>query len=171
MPSGKVHDQITAVGALVALPVWWYLAPAPVDWRIGGTLVVATLFSGWFLSPDLDLDSSIYRRWGPLRFLWLPYQKLVPHRSWISHSWLLSPLMRVGYLLGTTWLLALLALWALRQGSGIGPGSPQQTPLDLVQDLYRHYPKASLAGLVGLIYGTVLHTGADTLSTFFKKRF
>lgn len=171
MPSGKVHDRITAAGAALAVPVWWYFTPAPPDWNVGGTLVVATLFSGWFLSPDLDLDSSIYKRWGPLRFLWYPYQKMVPHRSWVSHSWFLSPLMRVGYLLGATWLFALIILWGLRQASGLGPGAPERTPVDLVQDLYQQYPKEAVMALVGLIFGTMLHTGADTIFSSLKKRF
>ena len=170
MPSGKVHDQITLVGAVAAVPVWWYLSPSPADWHIGVTLVVATLFAGWLLSPDLDLDSSIYKRWGPLRFLWYPYQKMVPHRSWISHSWLLSPLMRVGYLLIMTWLMAWLTLWGIRQASGLGPGVPETTPWDLVQTLYRDYPKHTLMALVGLFFGTALHTGADTIFSGLKRR-
>ena len=170
MPSGKVHDRITAVGAGLAVPVWWYLTPAPQDWKIAATLVVATLFSGWMLSPDLDLDSSIYRRWGPLRFLWYPYQKFVPHRSWVSHSWLLSPLMRVAYLMGMVWLLAWAVLWGIRQASGLGPGVPERTPWDLCRDIYAHNPQATLMALVGLIFGTALHTGADTISSFRKRR-
>ena len=163
MPSGKVHDRITAVGAVLALPIWWYFTPAPQEATVGGALVAATLFSGWFLSPDLDLNSSIYKRWGPFRFLWYPYQKIVPHRSWISHSWFLSPLLRVGYLLGMTWLLALITLWGAHQASGRGPQAPDRTPLTLVQDLYHQYPQATLMAVIGLIFGTVLHSGADTL--------
>ena len=170
MPSGKIHDRITAIGAALAVPVWWYLTPSPPDGAVGGTLVVSTLFSGWFLSPDLDLDSSIYKRWGPLRFLWYPYKKMVPHRSWVSHSWFLSPLMRVGYLLGMTWLVAWAVLWGIRQASGLGPGAPERTPWDLCQDIYRHNPQATLMAVVGLFFGTILHTGADTIYSTLKKR-
>lgn len=170
MPSGKAHDIITAIGAAAAVPVWWYLTVEPRHWEICGTLVGATLFSGWLLSPDLDLNSSIYKRWGPLRFLWYPYQKLVPHRSWFSHSWLLSPLMRVAYLLGMVWLVAWAVLWGLRQSSGLGPGTPERTPWDLCQDIYRSNPQATLMAIVGLIFGTALHTGADTIYSFVKRR-
>jgi uncharacterized metal-binding protein len=170
VPSGKVHDKITLVGAIVAIPVWWYLTPAPQNWAIGGTLVVSTLFSGWLLSPDLDLNSSIYKRWGPLRFLWYPYQKMIPHRSWISHSWFLSPLMRVGYLLVMTWLMAWATLWGIRQASGLGPGVPETTPLDLIQSLYSRFPQHTLMTIIGLIFGTALHTGADTLYSSLKRR-
>jgi uncharacterized metal-binding protein len=171
MPSGKVHDGITAIGAALAAPVWWYLTPKPHDWNIGATLVVSTLFAGWLLSPDLDLNSSIYKRWGPLRFLWYPYQKLVPHRSWISHSWFLSPFMRIAYLLVMIWLVAWAVLWGIRQSSGLGPGSPERTPWDLCQDIYHHSPQATLMAAIGLIFGTALHTGADTVYSFWKRQF
>lgn len=171
MPSGVVHDRITAVGAVLAAPLWWYLAPHPQDNTVGGALVVGILFAGWMLSPDLDLNSSIYKRWGPLRFLWWPYQKIVPHRHWISHSWVLSPALRVSYLLALLWLSSWAVLWGIRQSSGLGPGVPQRTPVDLVQDLYHHYPQATLFGALGLVIGTALHSGADTVQTFLKKRF
>lgn len=171
MPSGPVHDRITAVGAVLALPAWWYASPTPQNWPVAGALVGGILFSGWMLSPDLDLNSSIYKRWGPFRFLWWPYQKLVPHRSWVSHSWFISPLLRVAYLLGVTWLVAFMVLWGLRQASGLGPGAPEHTPWDLVQDIYHRYPQATLMGCLGLVIGTALHSGADTIQTFLKKRF
>ena len=86
MPSGKVHDRITVVAAAVSAPAWataaWAspgISPAAKDWTVGAALVVSLLFSGLLLSPDLDLDSSIYKRWGPFRFIWWPYQKLMPH--------------------------------------------------------------------------------------------
>src|SRR5436305_9344184 len=99
MPDGKTHDKITVIGAVAAVPAWAFLAPPPHEWSVGLTLFGATLFSGLMLSPDLDLDSSIYRRWGPFRFLWWPYQKIMPHRSVASHSLLLGPLLRILYFL------------------------------------------------------------------------
>ena len=170
MPSGVVHDRITAVGAAIAVPIWWYVTPLPPDWSTCGALVGGILFAGWMISPDLDLNSSIYQRWGPLRFLWYPYQKLVPHRSWISHSWVMSPLLRVAYLLILLWLGSWAILWAIRQSSGLGPGAPQHTPWDLVQDLYRFHPQGTLLAALGLVVGTALHSGADTLQTFVKRR-
>src|SRR5262249_45965301 len=112
MPSGEVHDRITVIGAAVAAPVWWLLTPPPPERTAGGTLVCATLFSGLMLSPDLDLDSSIYRRWGPLRFLWWPYQKAIPHRSRLSHSFVLGPLLRLAYFLFLVWGLFRIGTWA-----------------------------------------------------------
>jgi uncharacterized metal-binding protein len=190
MPSGRVHDRITAIGAVAAVPIWWFFAPivssavtprgvtpsaianlgVREDWAAGVTLFLAILFAGWMLSPDLDLNSSIYHRWGPFRFLWWPYQKVVPHRSWVSHSWLFSPILRVAYLLGVTWLLAYGVLWALSQSTGLGPGVPTRTPIDLVQQLYREFPHPCVLAAVGLVIGTALHSGADTVWSFVKRR-
>lgn len=81
----------------------WYLPPEtrPLAWLV----IASYTFSGIWLSSDLDVESSAYRRWGPLRWLWWPYQKLVPHRSWISHGLGVGPLLRVAYLLEMLWLL------------------------------------------------------------------
>src|ERR1700709_901538 len=96
MPSGKVHDKITVVTAALAVPVWWFAAPAK-DYV---SLIVALgsyIFSGFWLSDDLDTNSVSYKRWGAFRWLWWPYQKLVPHRSWGSPGLGVGPLNRVLY--------------------------------------------------------------------------
>ena len=85
MPSGRVHDQITMLTAAASVPAWWFLTPSH-DALTFGSGVAAYLFSGFWLSDDLDTNSISYKRWGALRFLWWPYQKLVPHRSWVSHG-------------------------------------------------------------------------------------
>ena len=169
MPSGKTHDIITVVGAVVSAPVWWYLTTEPRDYSVGGTLVGSILFSGLMLSPDLDLDSSIYHRWGPLKWLWLPYQKLVPHRSFLSHS-MLGALLRIGYFLLMIWGLSHLVSLGVEK-SGIGHLRPLPSPVELFQGLYTTERRHLEMGIIGLLIGTVLHTGADTVVTFLKKRF
>jgi uncharacterized metal-binding protein len=84
------------------------LAEPPAAAYSGALVVVGShIWATWMLSPDLDIDSAIYDRWGPFRGLWWPYQKLTPHRSWFSHSGLSGPL-RLVYLA--------LALWAALGG-------------------------------------------------------
>ena len=169
MPSGKTHDLLTVAGAVAAAPAWWFLTVEPRDYTVGLTLVGSILFSGLLLSPDLDLDSSIYHRWGPLKFLWLPYQKIVPHRSILSHS-MLGALLRIVYILALVWGLShLLSLGV--QKAGIGHLRPLPSPVELFQGLYSTERRHLEMGIVGLLIGTVLHTGADTIVTFLKKRF
>ena len=134
MPSGKTHDIITVVGAAISAPVWWYLTTEPRDYSVGVTLVGSILVSGLMLSPDLDLDSSIYHRWGPLKWLWLPYQKLVPHRSFLSHS-MLGALLRIGYFLLMIWGLSHLISLGVEK-AGVGHLRPLPSPAELVQGLY-----------------------------------
>jgi uncharacterized metal-binding protein len=63
---------------------------------------------GYWLSPDLDIKSRPYLRWSVLRFVWIPYQRFIPHRSPLSHAPVLGSLLRLAYLaawLSPLWLL------------------------------------------------------------------
>ncbi len=99
MPNHQTHDTIGFITAPIAA---------------GGATVVATHFghnplaaaacvcishlaATHWLSPDLDIDSAIDDRWGPLRWLWTPYRVVVSHRSWVSHS-LVGGLLRLVYI-------------------------------------------------------------------------
>lgn len=70
--------------------------------------VAAGIFTGGrYLTPDLDLKSRCTKNWGLLGFLWLPYQKAVPHRSIVSHSILLSTFIRSVYAIGVLGIVLL----------------------------------------------------------------
>src|SRR4051794_33773447 len=97
MPNARTHDLITIVTAAVAVPAVLASSLPQVGPATTVALVGTYLASGLVFSPDLDLHSTPYRRWGPLRFIWIPYQKMVPHRSWVSHSFVFGPLIRVFY--------------------------------------------------------------------------
>ena len=85
MASYKVHDGITIFSACALLellcywgieryePTLWGAVFASTPLAITLLVVGAYLFSGLLLSNDLDTQSRIYRRWGPLRGLWYPY--------------------------------------------------------------------------------------------------
>ena len=64
------------------------------------TLIVAGefLFSGLMFGPDLDIYSVQYKRWGYLRWLWIPYQKTLKHRSFFSHGLIIGTTIRLIYL-------------------------------------------------------------------------
>jgi uncharacterized metal-binding protein len=63
------------------------------------------LLGGLYLSPDLDLKSLPWKRWGILRIIWLPYQR-IPHRHWLSHAPIVGSIGRLLYL--GLWLSPLL---------------------------------------------------------------
>jgi uncharacterized metal-binding protein len=161
MPSGKVHDRITVIGAGVAVPFYYLLAPQPKDLMAGVTLIAATLFSGLLLSPDLDLDSSIYNRWGPLRFLWWPYQRLMPHRSYLSHSFVIGPILRVAYFALVSWGLFRLATWIASFFIVFDRNSVSKQYADMLVGLWHTYPWHVEMAALGIFYGTALHCGAD----------
>jgi uncharacterized metal-binding protein len=50
-----------------------------------------------FVTPDLDIDSSAYKRWGRLRFIMLPYKWLFKHRQ-SSHNILYGAIVRILYI-------------------------------------------------------------------------
>jgi uncharacterized metal-binding protein len=169
MPSGKVHDQLTFIGAALAAPIWYFSAPQPTNFAVGATLVVSTLFSGLFLSPDLDLDSSIYRRWGPFRFIWWPYQKAMPHRSQLSHSFVLAPALRLAYFLLVAWLLFRAGTWLLNFVIPIDRNALSEQYTGSVLNLYRTHPAHFQAVMYGILLGTALHVGADLIWSAVKR--
>lgn len=95
MPSGATHDRVT----LWTLPLVTGVAFGLT--RNGELTLLLSggyLFSGLMLSPDLDLHSLPYKRWGWLRWIWRPYQKMLTHRSVLSHGLLIGTMLRVLYL-------------------------------------------------------------------------
>lgn len=109
MPSGKVHDKITILTAAAVGPCLW-LAATPHAPLSAACATAGYLFGGLWMSDDLDTRSVSYKRWGPLRIVWWPYQKLIPHRSWISHGVGIGPLLRVFYFAAAAFLCARLLL-------------------------------------------------------------
>ncbi len=172
MPSGKVHDRITLVAAGLSVPVWWHFSPTPRDAGAGAVFLFSLLFSGLAISPDLDLDSSVYRRWGFFRWLWWPYQKLVPHRSWISHSFLLGPLLRVAYFLVAAWALFRAGSFFVdRFLTPVDRNALSRQWTDALFHLWQTHPRHFQMLLLGLFLGAFLHSAADLAVTAFKKRF
>lgn len=97
MPGGRRHDQITIAVALGSSALALYYRQPP---EVCAMLAGSCLFSGCFLSCDLDAVSSPLKRWRYLGLMWMwrPYEVLISHRSWVSHSPIVSNLIRWLYL-------------------------------------------------------------------------
>jgi uncharacterized metal-binding protein len=127
-------------------------------------VVGAYLFSGLFLSNDLDTQSRIYKRWGPIRVVWYPYQRLVAHRSILSHGILIGPLLRVLYLYVMV-ELALLVAYRIATLAGY-PMQVVDTGFRLSANLLPYlvgHPQLSVPLLAGLILGGLSHSIIDLL--------
>ncbi|MBB6099132.1 putative metal-binding protein [Deinobacterium chartae] len=110
MPSGRVHTLINSGAYLLTVAGAAYAAHTDlytVSVRDAAGFSAAFWAGTLLLSPDLDLAEgqvSSKRAWGPLGFIWVPYGKMFSHRG-LSHSWLIGPLTRIGYLALIVWAL------------------------------------------------------------------
>ena len=171
MPNGRTHDFITLVSGAAMAPALLN-SDLPDMGAANATVLLGTyLASGLLFSPDLDVRSSAYRRWRGMRWVWLPYQRVVPHRSWVSHSFVFGPLLRALYFTGVLALIGggLLALFNL-----LTPIDATGTLLAILRSINRwilEHPSTVAYALVGLVAGGAIHTLADLVFTAVKRRF
>ncbi len=82
MASGKNHDRAILFASPLVLVVGCY----QFGLELGIIAGASHFLGGYWLSPDLDIKSAPFQRWGILKIIWLPYQRLIPHRNWKSHA-------------------------------------------------------------------------------------
>ncbi|MCK4928803.1 MAG: metal-binding protein [Methanosarcinales archaeon] len=99
MPDGKNHNTINIIILMLILSVTYALFSRPdisIHIQLPGIELILIfsltyLFGTFFLSPDLDIESSPYNRWGVFKFLWWPYKVIFKHRG-LSHNPVFGPL-------------------------------------------------------------------------------
>ena len=164
MPSGQTHDRIT----LWSLPVVTGLAIAFT--RSGNlTLLISGgfLFSGLMLSPDLDLRSLPFKRWGWLRWIWIPYQKSMRHRSVFSHGPIIGTTLRVLYLACWLVLLGMLILVAVQLFQDVPLN--RQGFTQSFRHFFSNYWTEWVALFVGLELGAMSHSLSDWTNSAYKR--
>jgi uncharacterized metal-binding protein len=171
MPNGRTHDFITLATGAAMMPAALNLALPDMNTTNAFVLVAAHISSGLMFSPDLDLLSTPYRRWGSMRWVWLPYRRMVPHRSWISHSFVLGPLLRVTYFAGIMSLLALMGLGVLNLLVPVDPTGTLFAIAQWILDWIRGHPATIFYALMGFILGGAVHSLADIFVTGLRRRF
>ena len=125
------------------------------------------LFSGLMFGPDLDIYSHQFRRWGWLRWLWLPYQKSLRHRCFLSHGPFIGTAIRLLYL--GSWLI-LFCLIGYILFSQLG-----QTELNLEGEIqagllwFANNFQQGLALYIGLELGAMSHYLTDWISSQYKQ--
>jgi len=120
------------------------------------------------LGPDLDIHSIQYRRWGPLRWIWLPYQKALKHRSQLSHGPIIGTAVRVMYL--SVWI-ALFAIITVELLNLVWDAQltwqSLRTPF---KHLFHQYLAQWLAILFGLELGALSHSASDMVGSYWVRR-
>ena len=94
MPGHDTHEKISIVMLVFFI---LFLIHVNTNNRHIVIFCIFYIFATYYLSPDLDTNSRIYRRWGLLKWLWWPYLKLMKHRQ-SSHSIVLGPISILIYL-------------------------------------------------------------------------
>ncbi|WP_048129186.1 MULTISPECIES: metal-binding protein [unclassified Methanosarcina] len=91
MPNGKTHTKINIIllfGILLGLHTHYIKSHIPLEYLEFDTIAIfsfALLFGTYYLSPDLDTKSEPFKRWGILKYIWWPYQKIFKHRGKLHH--------------------------------------------------------------------------------------
>jgi uncharacterized metal-binding protein len=162
MPSGRTHDTFS-----YALVIPSFLA---FRWYWGGAAVallatVGMLFAGLMFGPDLDIQSSQYKRWGPVRVLWAPYRVALSHRSRLSHGLLLGTIFRLAYFFAVV-LLVSTCVFYIRHRYLFGMETTWDAEFQRVSDdfmaLWKQTDKQYFkAAFVGLWVGAAVHTVVD----------
>lgn len=166
MPSGRTHDRIT----LWLLP--WVVCVSYILTRSGERSLLCSggfFFSGLMFGPDLDIYSIQFKRWGIFRYLWLPYQKLLSHRSFFSHGLIIGTIIRVIYLL--CWLfffsIFLIAILQLIWGFNWNWQTFLISQFNLIT---REYKLEAIAIVFGLELGAMSHYLSDLITSAAKKK-
>jgi uncharacterized metal-binding protein len=169
MPNGVTHDRIT----LTCLPI------------IGGVTLLVTqnpgialslsssfLFSGLMFGPDLDIHSVQFKRWGPLRWIWLPYRKSLQHRSWLSHGPIVGTILRLLYL--GCWIVLFSAvtfsLCTLNHWTSLIWQNALGTVQTVFHSIFERHTWEIWASLAGLELGAMSHSVSDGLGSAWSRR-
>lgn len=164
MPSGRTHDRIT----LWSLP---FVTGVTFGQTQSGnlTLIVAGafLFSGLMFGPDLDIYSVQYQRWGSLRWIWIPYQQRLRHRSLLSHGLIIGTTLRLMYLACPLGILGIFGLGVAQLLWDVGWN--WQQIVQAVTALLSRYTAEWIALYLGLELGAMSHTICDWGGSAYKR--
>lgn len=125
------------------------------------------LFGGLMFGPDLDIHSRQFIRWGWLRWIWIPYQRSLRHRSFLSHGPIISTALRSLYLF---FWVALLGCFGLLVAESLGfvALNWQSMGKSAAASLTEHYAEW-LALLIGIELGAMSHSLADWGGSAYKR--
>lgn len=159
MASGRTHDLVN----LVAFPpIVYYLQPTEFVSFTAGYMVGTFL-----LSPDNDIyHSTPNKRWKFLRFIWIPYTKVFPHRG-ISHIPFYGLITKILYLTILFFLFLFIVDFILRQSFGKGVLEENVSKAQ-ISELVKQ--PVFLSFLVGLFLSEIMHIFTDMVYSILKPK-
>ncbi len=108
MPDYNTHRVFNYLTFLVISVLLFKLQVVITDMKLFLALGVGFYIGTDFITPDLDIESKAIKRWGRLKFIWLPYKWLFKHGQ-SSHNILYGAVVRIMYfsiiILGLYYLL------------------------------------------------------------------
>lgn len=172
MPSGKTHDNIAFVSIIPVFLLSSYLLKFNLAESCIFTL--AATFSQFMFGPDLDAQSHQYKRWGILKWIWIPYRKIFAHRSRFSHGIIFGPIIRCVYFIATLIVAFIMVKILLNIAFGLNIFDCLFSELrylisDLKNSYYINFLTPFLFSLIaGIFLGAAIHTFTDKFFSFFK---
>jgi uncharacterized metal-binding protein len=176
MAAGKVHDRITRIAA-----GWSFVVVGLGTWNLYAAtwIMLGCLLGGYFLSPDLDIRSRPFQRWGPLRSLWLPYQKSIAHRSSWSHAPIIGTTLRLLYLGVMVGGLVFVGMGCVAIGFWLAGAGDRYANVEAVviaqlqalcRFLWTDGGSHFWAGVLGVELGSIAHILTDHWDSWRKRR-
>ena len=159
MANGKAHKKINLIFLAIGIGAVLISSQHYVH---GIFVIVGYLFGTYWMNPDLDIKSTPYRRWGVLRFMWIPYQKL-KHRSIWTHGYVIGDIIRYLYL--TVWVIFGAA------AISIFTDVPYTEYMNRIEIVVIQHKLAILSFIIGNILSSTAHILTDHTSSTFKKIF
>lgn len=96
MPDGKTHIKINWI-VLVLINVLIIGFQQDISIKHFFMFNIIYILTSYYISPDLDINSSVYKRWNILKVVWWPYREIMKHRQ-TSHSFIWGPISILVYL-------------------------------------------------------------------------
>lgn len=97
MPAYNTHRRFNYSAILIIAALFYFRKILLFDsgqfLLIGAGFIVGTEF----ITPDLDIQSKAINRWGPLKFIWLPYMIIFKHGK-SSHNIVYGAVVRLLYI-------------------------------------------------------------------------
>jgi uncharacterized metal-binding protein len=143
MPGYNTHRIFNYIIFIVAVLYLYYSGIFHLSLVQLLTIGIGFYIGTEFVTPDLDTNSSAYKRWGRLRILMLPYKWLFKHRK-SSHNIFYGAIVRIFYI---TAIIATLYFFIFKS-----------FPLENIL-----FPVHIIIFLGGIIAANVLHVILDSI--------